>query len=61
MNAKYLTTEEWADIYQKPVTWVRRQIRQGRIRGAVNIGSIGRPEYRIPESERARYDRDNAA
>ena len=57
---RYLTTEQWAAERQIRVETVRRQIRQGRIR-AVNNGDHKRPVYRIPISERDRYDRDNAA
>lgn len=60
MTARKLSPQEWADAYGIPVTTVRQQIREGRIK-AVNVGTQRRPMYRIPESEILRYDRINAA
>lgn len=56
MSAKYLTPEQWAEERQLKLETVWRQIRQGRIR-AIKEGRV----YRIPVTERERYDRENAA
>jgi excisionase family DNA binding protein len=46
---KFLTTAQVAAILGVHVDTVRKMIGQGRIK-AVNVGSKGRPAYRVPSS-----------
>ena len=59
----HLTVEQFGARISMAPHAVRRRIRRGPdapggIR-AINIGSPSKPEYRIPETEVARYVRDN--
>lgn len=60
LTPPHLTVAEFAARMSMEGHMVRRRIRNRQIR-AVNIGHPNRPEYRIPETELARYVAEHAA